>query len=171
MARGWSIRESVGKLCCRNRAHRYGKSRNGILKIFESERSVRISMVLYREIGKLLFSDVKSRLRKLGRHLRELLVDVTLAVGLVGTGVALTVEYVTRIKFSCGVCEGMVGIWDGVEGTVISLVVLDCRVKDVTRGGRSFTSNKVIWREREREQRERYPQNEIHTHHTIPTIS
>ena len=62
MTRGWSIWEGVGKLCRGDRARRYGKSRSGILKIFESERSVRISVVLHREVGKLLFSDVKSTL-------------------------------------------------------------------------------------------------------------
>ena len=156
MARGWSIWEGVGKLCCRDRAHRYGKSRSGILKIFESERSVRISVVLHREVRELLFSYVKSTLRrKLGRHLRELLIDVALSVGLVSSGIALAVEHLTWIEFSCGVCEGLVGIWDCVECAIVGLVVLDCRVKDATRSGWGFISNKVIWRERERE-RKRY---------------
>ena len=76
---------------------------------------------------------------------------MALTVCLVGSGIALAVEYLSGVEFSCGVCEGMVGIWDSIQGTIVGLVVLDSRVKDTARGGRGFNSKEVIWSERERE--------------------
>ena len=87
---------------------------------------------------------------------------MALSVGLVGGGIAFAVKHLTWIEFSCGVCEGLVGIWDSVECAIVGLVVLDCRVKDATRSGWGFISNEVIWRERERER-----EKEVYIHRMI----
>ena len=59
MAGRWGVGQRIRKLG-RECARRYGKSRNGILEIGESERRVGISM-RHREVGELLFCDVYGR--------------------------------------------------------------------------------------------------------------